>query len=76
MYDASIMRPTRETCLRAEHNGSYHTLKFQVVDSPKKPLLSAESCGGVGLVQFNLNVPQDLHAVGISANPLSPKMLS
>ena len=76
MYDGSIMRPTGETCLTVEHNGSYHTVKFQVVDSPKKILLSSKSCEGIGLLQFNLNIPQDVHVLRRTANPLSPKMLS
>ena len=38
MYDCSIMRPIGETVLKVKHNDSYHTLKFQVVDNPDKPL--------------------------------------
>ena len=70
MYDGSIMRPI------GEHNDSYHTLKFQVFGSPNKPLLSAESCEMLGLSQFNLNIPQDVHvAESTPKPPLSPKML-
>lgn len=68
MYDGSIMRPIGETVLKVKHNDSYHTLKFQVVDSPNKPLLSAESCGMLDLLHFNLNVPQDVHVVESTRN--------
>lgn len=57
------MRPIGETVLKVKHNGSYHTLTFPVVDSPNKPPLSAESCEMLGLLQFNLNIPPDVHVV-------------
>ena len=44
MYDGLVMKPLGETCLTAEHRGNYQTLKFQVVNTSNKPLLSAESC--------------------------------
>ena len=67
------MRPIGETVLKVKHNDSYHTLKFQVVDSPNKPLLSAESCEMLGLQQFNLNIPQDVHVVESTPKPLLSK---
>ena len=69
MYDGSIMRPLGETCLTAEHGSNCHTLKFQVVDSPNKPLLSAESCELMGLLEFNLNPPQVVHNVERAVKP-------
>ena len=69
MYDGSIMQPIGETVLKVKHNDSYHTLKFQVVDSPNKPLLSAESCEMLGLLQFNLNIPQNVHVVERTPKP-------
>ena len=68
MYDGSIMRPIGETVLKVKHNDSYQTLKFQVVDSPNKPLFSAESCEMLGL-QLYLNIPQDVHAVESTPKP-------
>lgn len=55
------MWPIGETGLTLKHNDSYHTLRFQVVDSPNKHLVSAESCEMLGLLQFNLTIPQDVH---------------
>ena len=69
MYDGSIMKPLRETRLTAEHGGNCHTLKFQVVDSLKKPLLSAESCELMGLLEFNLTPLQAVHNVEYAVKP-------
>ena len=69
IYDDSIMQPIGETALKVKHNDSYHTLKFQVVDSPNKPLLSAESCEMLGLLQFNVNIPQNVHVVERTPKP-------
>ena len=69
MYDGSIMRPTGEMVLKVKHNDSYCTLKFQVVDSQNKPLLSAQSCEMLGLLQLNLNVPKDVHVVESTPKP-------
>ena len=76
MYDGSIMRPIGETVLKVKHNDSYHILKFQVVDSPNKPLLSAESCEMLGLLQFNLNIPQDVHVVESTPKPSLQRCLN
>ena len=63
MYDGSVMKPLGETCLTAERRGKYHSLKFQVVNTPNKPLLSAESCEMMGLLQFDVDPPQSVHVV-------------
>ena len=63
------MRPIGEMVLKVKHSDSYHTLKFQAVDSSNKPLLSAESCEMLGLLQFNLNIPQDVHVVESTPKP-------
>ena len=69
MYDGSILRRIGETVLKVKHNDSYRTLKFQLVYSPNKPLLSAESCEILGLLQFNLNIPQGVHVVQSTPKP-------
>ena len=43
MYDGSILKGIRETTTKAEHRGKQHSLKFQVVKSKNKPLLTAVS---------------------------------
>lgn len=68
MYDGSIMRPM----VNVFDSGTQRQLPHPKVSSsgqPKQALLSAESCEVMGLLQFNLNIPQDVHVVEGPANP-------
>ena len=74
MYDGSVMKPLGESCLTAERRGKYHSLKFQVVNTPNKPPLSAESCEMMGLLQFDVDPPpQSVHVVESTVKTLLTK---
>ena len=44
LYDGTLIRPRGEYELKAEHKGTAHTLKFQIMETSQMPLLSADTC--------------------------------
>ena len=63
----SKLKPLGECNLPVKHNGRRHTLKFQVIEHKCKPLLSAETCEKLQLVQLNVSVPESVHQVNESS---------
>ncbi|CAB4034914.1 Hypothetical predicted protein, partial [Paramuricea clavata] len=53
LYDGSVMLPLGCCELRCNQPASSYLLKFQVVDSNQKPLLSAATCEQLGLLTVN-----------------------
>lgn len=61
LFGGSKLKPLGECNLPVKHNGRRHTLKFQVIEHKCKPLLSAETCEKLQLVQLNVSVPESVH---------------
>ena len=55
------MQPVGETMLTAERKGKRLDLKFQVVESSNKPLLSAEACEQLGLLKVDIDPEESIH---------------
>ena len=54
LFNGNIMKPLGEVTLNVNREGQeLHFLKFQVVKGNSKPLLSAETCKNLGLLQIN-----------------------
>ena len=52
LFDGSIMKPLGVVDLTIRHGGQSQVLNFQVVIGLNKPLLSAESCQKLGILQL------------------------
>ena len=55
LFDGTLMQPVGEIMLTAERKGKRLDLKFQVVESSNKPLLSAETCEQLGLLKVDID---------------------
>ena len=59
LFDGSLMIPKGTASLEVENNNNQRQitemLQFQVVKGNNKPLLSADTCEKLGLIQFNIN---------------------
>ena len=77
LFGGSTMKPTGECDLHIKHNGTKHTLKFQVIQDKCKPLLSAETCEKLQLIQLNASVMDSVHQLNDSVvqEPLSKEEL-
>lgn len=53
LYDGSRVTPTGMCHLKAEHDGQTYDLKFQVMHTSQRPLLSAKTCKRLGLLTVN-----------------------
>ena len=54
LFNGNVMKPLGEVTLIVNREGQEpHFLKFQVVEGNSKPLLSAETCENLGLLQIN-----------------------
>ena len=53
LFDGSMMKPLGEATLRVAHGDQAELLTFQVVQSNRKPLLSAETCQRLKLLTVN-----------------------
>ena len=73
LFGGSTMKPTGECDLHAKHNGTKHILKFQVIQDKCKPLLSAETCENLQLIQLNASVMDSVHQLNdsVGQEPLS-----
>ena len=69
------MQPVGETMLTAERKGKRLGLKFQVVESSNKPLLSAEVCEQLGLLKVDIDPEESIHVLK-SGNLTRDKILS
>ena len=70
-FDGTFLRPLGETTLQAEHRGKRHTLLFQVLNGTNNPILSAETCETMGLVQFNIDLPQEVNTLQGVQTPIT-----
>ena len=66
LFGGSTMKPLGECNLTVEHKGRRHLLKFQVVKSDCKPLLSAETCEKLELLTLNTPDISSIHQLGNS----------
>ena len=69
LFGGSTMKPTGECDLHIKHNGTKHVLKFQVIQDKCKPLLSAETCEKLQLIQLNASVMDSVHQLNDSLVP-------
>ena len=63
LYDGSVMLPLGMCELKCRQATRSYNLKFQVVNSEQKPLLSAATCEQLGLLTVNRQ--ESVHAVGV-----------
>ena len=63
LFDGTLMQPVGETMLAAERKGKRLDLKFQVVESSNKPLLSAETCEQLGLLKVDIDPEESIHVL-------------
>ena len=77
LFGASTMMPTGECDLHIKHNGTKHVLKFQVIQDKCKPLLPAETCEKLQLIQLNASVMDSVHQLNdsVGQEPLSKEEL-
>ena len=75
LFDGILMQPVGETMLTAERKGKRLDLKFQVVESSNKPLLSAEACEQLGLLKVDIDPEESIHVLK-SGNLTRDKILS
>ena len=61
MYNGAVLYPVGKCKVKCTRDGSSHVLEFQVVDGDVRPLLSAESCQRLNLL--NVLVKDSLHHV-------------
>ena len=62
LFDGTIMKPLGCTSIRVNsENNEFHELEFQVVETKSKPLLSAETCESLGLLNFNPHNTQPVY---------------
>ena len=69
LFGGSTMKPTGECDLYIKHNGMKHVLKFQVIQDKCIPLLSAETCEKLQLIQLNASVMDSVHQLNDSVVP-------
>lgn len=55
LYDGTLIKPKGECDLKTVHEGHKHILRFQVMETSHIPLLSAETCQKLNLLQINTN---------------------
>ena len=65
------------SCKRSPVTGTKHILKFQVIQDKCKPLLSAETCEKLQLIQLNASVMDSVHQLNdsVGQEPLSKEEL-
>ena len=62
LFDGTIMKPLGCTSIRVNsENNEFHALEFQVVETKSKPLLSAETCESLGLLNFKPHNTQPVY---------------
>ena len=55
LFDGSIMKPLGQLEFLVEHTGERHSLLFQVISKPNRPLISFESCGKLGVFKLDVD---------------------
>ena len=63
LFDGTLMQLVGETMLTAERKGRRLDLKFQVVESSNKSLLSAEVCEQLGLLKVDIDPEESIHGL-------------
>ena len=61
LFDGTFMQPVGVITLTVERRGKHYDLQFQVVESRNKPLLSAETCAQLGLL--NREPYEEVHSL-------------
>jgi len=63
LFYGTLMQPAGETTLTAERRGKRVDLRFQVVESSNKPLLSPETREQLGLLKVDLDPEESIHVL-------------
>ena len=63
LFDGTFMQPVGVTTLTVVRRGKQYDLQFQVVESPNKPLLSAETCAQLGLLKVEIEPYEEVHSL-------------
>ena len=63
LFDGTFMQPVGVTTLAVVRRGKQYDLQFQVVESPNKPLLSAETCAQLGLLKVEIEPYEEVHSL-------------
>ena len=63
LFDGTLTQPVGEIMLTAERKGKRLDLKFQVVESSKKPLLSAKAREQLGLLKVDIDPEESINVV-------------
>ena len=63
IFDGTLIQPVGETTITAERRGKRVDLRFQVVESSNKPLLSAGTCKQLGLLKVDLDPEESIHVL-------------
>ena len=63
LFDGTLMQPVGEIMLTAERKGKRLDLKFQVVESCNKPLLSAEACEQLRLLKVDIDPEESINVL-------------
>ena len=63
LFDGTFMQPVGVTTLTVVRRGKQYDLQFQVVESPNKPLLSAEMCAQLGLLKVEIEPYDEVYSL-------------
>ena len=63
LFDGTLISPVDEITLTVERKGNCRDLRFQVVNSTNKPLLSTETCEQLELLKVELDPEESIHNV-------------
>ena len=61
LFGGSAMKPIGDCNLHIKHDGKRQVLKFQVIQDKCEPLLLAETCEKLQLIQLNTRITESTH---------------
>ena len=79
MYDGSVMRPMGVINIKCQVGQTKKLLQFQVVNTSKEPLISAETSLALNLVSLNRNeakIDREIHNIGTNRQEVSESLLT
>ncbi|KAI4897681.1 hypothetical protein NFI96_029695 [Prochilodus magdalenae] len=75
LYDGTLIQPKGECSLKAEHDGNTYILRFHVMETSQTPLLSADTCLRLNLLQFTSSHVVHSIAAGQADSATMPKTM-
>ena len=54
LYDGSMVQALGECDLQCKYKGNQHLLNFKIISGSQQPLLSGETCTGMGLITVHV----------------------